>query len=516
MSEARNQISGQRAELWPQYGLSLLVLYATVRAIVAAHIKPFWLDEILTCIMAHQPNVAAIWSGIRQGTDGQPILFYLIERAAAVFPNAEIALRLPSVAGFACVLVSLFVFVRRRSGAVYGLVSAAIAMMTSLYMPYAIEARPYSLVAACVAVALVAYQRVSQLRWAGLMALALATAQCLHYYSIFALIPFAAAEITLSRQMSKVRWRIWIALTIGASPLAVFWPILAHYRIIFGASFWAQPTLAAFVHVYGDFLGVSSYLGLAVAIVCGVALFGEFFSIASRKLMFEGGKPVIGPDGKFLHEQVLVAFLLAIPLVVFVTAKVLHGGYTDRYVLYAALGVPLTAGLILPRLGRRALILFSALLVCAIAMQEASFWFFPRQPLWRLQPPAAEAESLLADAGHNNLPVAVADPFEYPVIAYYASPSFTARLALVAGPTYAESGTAEKALSLMAAYYPFQVYDFRAWRSAHPSFLLYSSLGDLQDWWADQLVHNGYDLRPVASDRSHIVFLVSSTENSRQ
>ena len=516
MSEARNQISGQRAELWPRYGLYLLVFYATVRAIVAAHIKPFWLDEILTWIMAHQPNVAAIWSGIRQGVDSQPILFDLIERAAAVFPNAEIALRLPSVAGFACVLICLFVFVRRRSGAVYGLVSAAVAMMTSLYMPYAIEARPYSLVAACVAVALVAYQRASRLRWAGLMALALATAECLHYYSVFALIPFAAAEITLSWLMSKIRWRIWIALMIGASPLAVFWPILVHLKAILGGNKWVWPSLADFVHVYGNFLNISSYLGFAVAIVCGVALFGEFFAIASRKLMFDRGKPVIGPDGKFLHEQILVAFLLAVPLLVIVAARLLHGGYMDRYVLYAVLGVPLTAGLILPRLGRRTLILFSALLVCSIAMQEASFWFFPRQPLWRLQPPAAEAESLLADAGHNNLPVVIADLFEYPVLDYYAPEPLARRLAAVTSAPDWRSGSPDQALTLMATYYPFKVYDFRAWHSTHPSFLLYSSLDDLQDWWADQLVHNGYDLRPIASDQSHIVFLVSSPETGRQ
>lgn len=481
---------------------------------MAAHIKPFWLDEILTCIMAHQPNVAAIWSGIRQGVDSQPILFDLIERAVTILPNAEIAMRLPSVAGYACVLICLFVFVRRRSGAVYGLVAAATAIMTSLFS-YAIEARPYSMVAACVAIALVAYQRVSSLRWAGLMALALVTANCLHYYSIFALVPFAVAETVYSWQVSNIRWATWIALLVGVSPFVVFWPILAHLKAVLGGNKWLWPSLADLIHVYGNFLNISSYLGLAIAIVCAVALLGVFFSTAANGLTLRCNS-FANELGTLLSERILIVSLLAIPLLVIVTTRLLHGGYMDRYVLYAVLGVPLTAGVVLPQLGRRALILFSVLLVSAIAMQEASFWFFPRQPLWRLQSPTEDVESLLRNAGHTDLPVVIADSFEYPVFDYYAPESLARRLVAVTSAPYWRSGSPDQALSLMATYYPFKVYDFQVWHSAHPSFLLYSSLGDLQDWWADKLVQNDYDLRPVASDEGHIVFLVSNPGPSRQ
>ena len=512
MSETRPGIFSREAERWPQFGICLLTLYATVRAIVAAHIRPFWFDEILTWIMSHQPNVAAIWNGIRQVVDGQPILFYLIERAFAILPNREIALRLPSVAGFDCVLICLFVFVRRRSGAVYGLVSAAIAMLTSLYMPFAIEARPYSLVAACVAMALVAYQRADQLRWAALMALALAMAECLHYYSVFALIPFAAAEIALSWQMSKIRWSIWIALAFGALPLAVFWPILAHIKAVLGGNRSLWPISADLVHIYGGFLNISWYLGLPVAIVCGLALVGALSPASASGLPLSRRELPNETSDKFWHERVLIAFLPAVPLLVIVTVRLLHGGFVDRYVIYAVLGVPLTAGVLLPRLGKRALILFSALLACSIALQEASFWFFPEQPLWSFQSPAEGAESLLKDAGHTDLPVVVADSFNYPVLDFYAPDSLARRLVTVTSAPTWRPGSADQAVSLMATYYPFKVYDFTAWHSTHPSFLLYSSLGDLQNWWAGNLVQSDYDLRPVASNEDHIVFLVSSPE----
>ncbi len=513
--EVEQKLAVRAAERWAQYGLWLLVFYATARAVVASISKPFWSDEIFTCVMARQPSLAAIWSALRRGVDSQPPLFNLIEHVASLFPNPEIGFRLASILGFDCVLVCLFVFVRRRSGVVYGLISAGIAMLTMLYMPYAIEARPYSLVAACVAVGLVAYQRVSSLPWVGVMALSLAIAESLHYYSIFAIIPFAAAEAIFSWQTSKVRGSIWIALVIGASPLAVFWQFLARFKAIYGPNFWARPNLLALREVYGDFLQVSFLWGLAAAIVCGLAVLGAFSFARSRNRLGPEHRPANEFADIPFHEGVLVFSLLAIPLIVFVAVKLLHGGFTERYVLYAVLGVPLAVGFVLARLGRSTLILFSALLVCAIAMQEASFWFSPR-PLWHLQSPTAFAEKMLRNAGHVDLPLVVQDAHLYIQLAYYASRPLAARLVWVSDPSaalrYAHTDSPERAWPLLATCYPLNVYDFKVFNSAHPSFLLYSTQGSFQDWWPDRLVHDGYGLRVVASEQDHLVFLVTRPE----
>jgi hypothetical protein len=496
------------AERWAGYGICLLVLYATARAVVASISKPFWYDEIFTLIMSRQPNLAMLWSALRRGADSQPPLFDLIERATRVVPNAEIGSRLPSVIGFACVLVCLFVFVRRRSGGVYGLISAGIAMLTTLYLPYAIEARPYSLVAACVAVALVAYQRAPSLRWVGLMAFALAIAESLHYYAIFAIIPFAVAEAVFSWQMSKIRWSIWIALMIGASPLAFFWQLLARFKAIYGQNFWGRPTLVILREVYGHFLQVSYFWGLAAAITCGLAVLG-IFSLVRREPATEFA------DG-FFHERVLILFLVATPLTVLVATKLLHGGYTERYVLYSVLGVSLATGLVLPRLGRPTLILFSSVLVCALAIQEVSFWGSQRKSPWHLQSPAAVAERMLSSAGHADLPVVVAVGRQYLQLAYYASPTLGARLvSVVDAPTalrYIGTDSDDRALPLLATCFPLRVYDFQVFHSAYPSFLLYSNASETLGWWPDRLVHDGYGLQVVASESDHLIFLVTRPE----
>ena len=97
-------------------GLGLLIVYAALRGLLGAMSKAFWHDELCTWIMAHQPSLAALWKALQNAADGNPPGFYLIERAVAQFvPNEEIAFRLPSLLGFCCVLLCLFVFIRRRS-----------------------------------------------------------------------------------------------------------------------------------------------------------------------------------------------------------------------------------------------------------------------------------------------------------------------------------------------------------------------------------------------------------------
>ena len=167
-------LSDRAAVRW----LAVLVAYAAVRSVVAAVTKPFWYDEMCTGVVAQQPSVHAIWNALEHAADTQGPAFYLIERAmSTMIPNQEIALRIPSIFGFCCLTICIFIFVRRRAGSTYALICSLIPFTTVLFDIYAVEARAYSLVVACVAAALVCYQRASSWRWAGLMGLCLALAQ---------------------------------------------------------------------------------------------------------------------------------------------------------------------------------------------------------------------------------------------------------------------------------------------------------------------------------------------------
>ena len=123
-----------------------LAIYSVVRNLAQAAVKPPWFDEILTQVVARQPNFSAIWNALKAGVDGNPPLFYLIERVAShLSSNEMLAFRLVSALAFACTFICLYIFVERRSGARVAFICAVLIFVTPLNNKYSLEARPYSL-----------------------------------------------------------------------------------------------------------------------------------------------------------------------------------------------------------------------------------------------------------------------------------------------------------------------------------------------------------------------------------
>jgi uncharacterized membrane protein len=66
-------------------------------------------DEILTLAVSSQSIVSGIWTALSRSVDGQPPMFYLIERAfTGILGNTQVALRLPSVLSMAGTMVCIF------------------------------------------------------------------------------------------------------------------------------------------------------------------------------------------------------------------------------------------------------------------------------------------------------------------------------------------------------------------------------------------------------------------------
>ena len=81
-----------------------------------------------------------------------------------------------------------------HDGSAIALVSAAVPLTTVLFDRFAAEARGYSMVVACIACAIVCYQRVPARRWTILLGLSLIFAESFHYFAVFAFLPFLLAE----------------------------------------------------------------------------------------------------------------------------------------------------------------------------------------------------------------------------------------------------------------------------------------------------------------------------------
>jgi len=488
-------------------GVLILIAYAIFRSIFAAASKPFWYDEVLTVILTRLPNVSAIWRALSQAADGQPPAFYLIERAAsAVTRDPHIALRIPAIFAFACVLLCSFFFVRYRSGAPYALLSTTALLLTVTYSTYAVEARPYCMLVACVAFVLHCYQRASRTRWIILMGFGLMAAEALHYYAVFVLFPLALAEIAFSVKTRRLRPTVWLAFAATFLPLVAFWPLLLRLKRYYGPHIWDPPTLRHAGGAYGWLLDMPASVHPEVAAAVVLVLLGFFVALAFRKVR------TVSIRDPFFHEHVLLWALLALPIAAYAATKFAHGPFDRKYVLPVALAIPLAVGYILPRLSRAVVVLLAVLVLSVLATREVRFWTSQLGRFGDVKSPAAPLESSVNLAGHPELPVVVSDAVDYLSFVYYGSPGLAGRLVVVVDPSeevaYVGSDSLDRNLISIRSFYPLRVYEFQAFVAGHPRFLLYSD-GTANDWWPRRLRTEGFSLAPVVSDQGRGIYLVS-------
>jgi hypothetical protein len=504
------------AEKLALFALAALVIYATARNICHALVKPLWYDEICTLLIAQQKHLSVLWQAVALGADGQPLAFYLLERAAAAFiRNENLAYRGVSILGFAVTLLCLFVAIRTRKGAAIALVCAAIPLATILFDMLSVEARPYSLLVACIAFAIVCYQRVPARRWVILLGLSLVLAESFHYFAVFAFLPFFLAEAAHFGLTRQLRRGVWLALLSGFVPLALFWPVLSAMQKYMGPHFWARPTLQLALGSYSwFFLTPEEKPGLYLTAIAGVAVL--FTMLAAVRKTSRGERPAGAP----VHELTLVLGLLSLPLVGFAVAALAHGAMTAKYMVPSLLGFPLALGFSLPRLRRWGFLLpavSAALLLFMIVPQERQFWSTYNG---KFISPAPFVEEFVTAGGHADLPVVVSDAHDFLQLLHYCDPGWRKRFVSVLDPSqavvYAGNDTADKQLAILRRYTTLPIYDFQPFLAEHPAFLVYSSGGGLGgDWWPGRLKKDGFKLQNVSvrpremNDYFHRVVLVT-------
>lgn len=492
--------------------LILLVAYATGRSVVAAAAKPFWFDEICTWAVAHQASVAAVWTDTGRALEPNPPPFYVVEHFfGAILRNEQIAYRMPSILGFACILVCLFLFVRRRAGALLGVACAAVLLLTIAFDRYSIDARPYALETACIAFAMVCYQRAPARRWTIPMGASLALAASLHYYAVFALVAFVVAETALALKARLLRPGVWIALVCGLAPLAIFWPMLSRVRDYFGPHFWANAALRSATDTYGWLFEASLPARAAIAFVLLLAVVAVALLLLARPSL----RTRLRGDSRF-PEYALSAALLALPLVILAAARITGGGMTARYALPALLGVPPAIAYLAAPLKRAGAVVAAVLVFLAVGSHERQFWASHGGDFGEFVSPAKPLEEMLRQAGHLDLPVVISNGLDYLSIVHYA-PEQAARLVALVDPvaSIAELGndSLDKGLLAVRCCMAIQVYDYPAFAKQHPVFLLYSD-GDIDfDRWPERLMRKRLGLNLLAVDGPRNLYLVDTNDS---
>lgn len=485
-----------------------LLAYAAVRTLAYATVKPFWIDEVLTQTISRVGNFSAIVKVLHEGIDGQPPFYYLIERiAGSLFNGTDLAYRIPSILGFLFTIMFLYVFVKKRNGVVPAVFSATILLTTQLFTYYAAEARPYSLLTSCVALAMVCYQRAGSFPWIAGLFVSLLLACSLHFYGFAELLPFALAELTIVYLKKEIRLGVWLALIVAPLPLVLSLPLLLRMKESWGAHFWNQsylgPGYSTFFSVFftAFFRGTGRYWGTSLAGITVIVVLASFFPMAEGNRREHSWASSVA-------ERVLILGLIVVPMVGYSFGRIGHIAFVNRYFLPCILGIAAAAGYFFAR-AKPPILLFGAIvLLSLIGMQEKEFWLHRHQIK-----PAEQFVSLAESARRDDLSIVVSDLAAYVEFWHSLSPSIRSRMVAFADPgnavLYCGTDTVDRIALVLRSHLPIRLSEFSHFVIEHPVFLLYSNRS-VGDWWPERLRHDGYHLHLLIQSGNNSIYLVET------
>lgn len=490
-----------RRRLLPHAALAGAVLAGAVLAagaLVAAR-RPLWNDELFTWHFAHLPTFGDVWRELGSGAEQLPPFYYALTRVTLdLLGSSAFALRVPALAGFALMAVCLFAFVARRASPLHGAIAVLFTFVGSAGY-YASEARPYALVLGFAAAACLAWQvatdggRHRRLATVAL-GLSLALALASHHYAVLLVVPFALAEL--------VRWRLRgevdrpVVAAIAAAPLALLPSVpLLVAASDYSANFWARPDPRRSLDLYVDLLEPrAAWLAVAAVLAAGAAL-------ALLRPGREEERRV--PPA----EVVLLASLVALPVLGTGVAMLATGAFTERYAVAGVVGLAALLGLAARRVDTvlpAASAAVAAVLVLWAALELGAAVRSADESARR------QATTLAFLRGHarDGVPLVVSSPHEFLVLSH-ATSGEGPRLTYLADPARAlrrfDTDTVELGLLALGEFAPLTVRSYDGVLASAPRFLVYGRDG-AWDWLTGALRADGARMTVRARTADDVLF----------
>ena len=292
--------------------------------------RPFWFDEFFTVDLARLPDLETHMRELRAGADLTPPLFHLATRAATkIAGTGRVGMRLPAIAGFWVMSVCLFLFVRKRYGAVCGIFAMLIPLLTGAEY-YASEARGYGLMLGFCGLAILCWQRAQ----IGGVAIFLAAAIYCHLYAVFLVVPLAAGEAVRTIDRRKIDYAMWAALIAGAGSVA-----LAAGAARNGAQ--TNQALVAPVTIWNIF---DIYRSLLRGLAFPLAALASALLIYVRLRPASVAPSLAAPLLPRPELAMITTMVFAVPLVVVMASMAGHVNLVARYSLIMVAGVALAGG----------------------------------------------------------------------------------------------------------------------------------------------------------------------------
>ncbi len=296
--------------------------------------RPLWYDELFTYYVAAQPDAASVLAALDQGADIHPPVDYLLRHGSMrLFGHDALGLRLPSLIAFATTLLVLFALLRRRTN-VWSCWLALLLPVCTVATEFAFEARPYALLLASAAVAMLAWARAVERQSVGrlgFLAIALGVGPLVHYHGVIAFAAVAVGEIVRTIHTRRVDVRV---LASGGAGLAIALLAVPYgmRATAFMGDFWTPVHHSQISSIYMElFIRLAAPSTLALVVLAGVLAL-------DRRVAF-------GEDDRrpALPLTAIAATFAASPLLVYLIALG-AGAMTARYAIGAIAGVAVLAG----------------------------------------------------------------------------------------------------------------------------------------------------------------------------
>jgi hypothetical protein len=467
--------------------------------------KLFWFDELFTVYVSRLPDMASVWSALKQGADLNPPLFYgLIRFSESLFGEGHIATRLPAILGFGIFCLCLFRFVSTRTSVLAGLIAMLFPLVTTAYF-YAYEARSHGIVLGFGGIALVCWQAAIHSRrrgwWLIGLFVSLLCAILTHTYAILLVVPLVLAELVRSVSARRADWAVWLAIVSSSPGVLVSLPLFRAAKAgippgIFPAS------LGSLANAY------QFHLKPAVSVLSVTLILYFIFKLASPN------PPLASNAGRTLElaeTGALMAFV-AMPFFSFFVARLTGAPFLYRYSISAVAGFGCVLGIVTakrPPVGLGVLLF----LVAQIGFTLAGY----ARGAILTEPATSIALSTRADefahryqvmeaVPNRNSPIVLLDNLEFLPIMNYAPANIVSRLVYLLDPGFDVNGEGFIRLQRLCRA-PGRFERMADFLSAHDTFIAVCNARSLDR--LDYFIHAGADLKieSVSEDS----FLVSVT-----
>lgn len=483
---------------WPPEGTSLagraflagVALALAVLAMLAAHWRPLWFDELFTFYVAQEPSLAATLRVLLDGADTNPPFDYLIRHVSLeLFGTSTAAFRAPSAAAFVVGLFAIYAYVRRRAPFLASTAAFLLPISTAAVW-FSYEGRAYALLFASGPIALVAWQKAVDRPRHPLSSLSLVAALCLgpfsHYLGVLNFAPVVAGELWRCAKRRAVDWGIAGSVAAAAVLLPALLPFARNATTMKG-TFWASGySLGAafgYYEAFLDYMGVTAVVVLGAAVVLAPLACWRTGTSACRAMP--------------AHEVVAAVVLALTPFSAYLLAELVTGALTSKYAITLVAGVAILGGYLLAYVETpaRIAVLVSVLGLAGFGignLASAAFSHRGEEPL---------ATEILDVLRASPLPVAFDSPHQFLVYVHYEPQLARQRFFY---PMDADTALAmrgfnndELALRRLGRIAPMNVSDYADFTSRNPEFLVMYST-QFVSALAKALQGDGYCLRTVA------------------